>query len=720
MNNKPGVGQATFAGPPPAPTEAQLNAARGGPINILIVDDEPKNLTVLETILDDPGYRLVRAESADQALLALVAEEFALLILDIRMPGMTGLELAQLIRERKKTSLVPIIFLSAYYNEDQHVLDGYAAGAVDYLQKPVNRNVLRSKVAVFAELHRGNRILVAEVAARRHAEEQLRELNRTLEARVDEQTRAVRATEAQLRAMLNALPAAVYATDADGHVTHFNPATIELSGRVPQLGVDRWCPTSKLFATDGTPLPHEECPMALALREGRVIRGVDVIVERPDGTRIWVTPYPTPLRDEDGRIIGGINMLVDITASKQAQTELTAAMHLAEKANIAKSEFLSSMSHELRTPLSAILGFAQLMESAAPPPTPQQMRSIEQILGSGWHLLALINEILDLALIESGKLALSVEPLALHDVILECQDMVEAQAQKRGIELVFPKLDAACFVNADRTRIKQVLINLLSNAIKYNRPNGRVVLEYDMPMKSRVRISVRDSGAGLRPEQIALLFQQFNRLGQENSVEEGTGIGLVVCKRLIEMMGGVIGVESTPDVGSHFWVELDLTGERVTAPETRDFALSCPELTPEHVPPRTLLYVEDNPANLMLVEELVARRPDLQLISTTDGLRGIELARSARPEVILMDINLPGISGLVALTILREDASTAHIPVVALSANAMPHDIERGLDAGFFRYLTKPIKVNKFMETLDIALQYAASHPARLHPGETS
>ncbi len=674
------------------------------PINILIVDDEPKNLTVLEAILDDPCYRLVRAETADQALLALVAEEFALLILDIRLPGMTGLELAQMVRARKKTALVPIIFLTAYYVEDQHVLDGYAAGAVDYLQKPVNRNILRSKVATFAQLHRYNRMLVSEVIERRRAQEQLREMNETLERRVIEQTEAVRATEAQLRAMIDALPAAVYATDAEGLLTHYNPATLELSGRTPQLGIDRWCTTAKLFLPDGTPLPPEECPMALALKNGTVIRGMQIIVERPDGERVWVMPYPTPLRDDGGKIIGSINMLVDITEAKRAEAELSAAKQAAEKANVAKSEFLSSMSHELRTPLNAILGFAQLLDLDSP--TPSQKYRLEKILRSGWYLLDLINEILDLALVESGKLSLSLEPIALNDLLLECQAMVETQAKKREITLAISKYDSAIRVVADLTRLKQVLINLLSNAIKYNRAGGTVIIDCQASVEGRIRIAVKDSGVGMTPEQIAQLFQSFNRLGKENANVEGTGIGLVVSKRLIELMGGSIGVKSTAGEGSEFWIELALTDQHPVPAETTSATVGSQSQHNIDDQLHTLLYVEDNPVNLMLVEDLIAQRTDLRLLTAHSGYQGIEIARASQPDLILMDINLPDISGIEALAILLADPATAHIPVLALSANAMTHDIEKGLQAGFYRYLTKPIKVDEFMNTIEHALAY--------------
>jgi CheY-like chemotaxis protein len=317
-------------------------------------------------------------------------------------------------------------------------------------------------------------------------------------------------------------------------------------------------------------------------------------------------------------------------------------------------------------------------------------------------------------LIESGKLSLSPEPVSLADVMLECQTMIEPQARVRGIRVSFPRLETPLFVKADRTRVKQVLINLLSNAIKYNRTGGTVLVTCGVDTSGRVRIGVEDSGEGLSPSDIAQLFQPFNRLGRASTMEEGTGIGLVVCKRLVELMGGVIGVESTVGRGSVFWVELDLTSK----PQPADIASTAAAIAPEQdqcqTRLRTLLYVEDNPANRMLVEDLIARRPDLRTLSAEDATRGLEIARESLPDVILMDINLPGISGIQAMRILAEDPATAHIPVVALSANAMPRDIEKGLKAGFFRYLTKPIKVNEFMSTLEVALKFAESQSARM------
>ena len=435
-----------------------------------------------------------------------------------------------------------------------------------------------------------------------------------------------------------------------------------------------------------------------------------------DGRETVVSYNATTFHDRERTLQGVFAAARDITerqlldrALQETNIALECAKSIAERANLAKSDFLSSMSHELRSPLNAILGFGQLMESGPPLPNPAQKESIEQILQAGWYLLELINEILDLSLIESGRLSLSLESMSLTEVLVDCQAMIEPQMHSRSIRMHFPKDGPPIYVRADRTRVKQLIINLLSNAIKYNRVNGSVEVTCDVSTADRVRVSFRDMGQGLSAEQLTQLFQPFNRLGQEAGAEEGTGIGLVVCKRLVELMGGTIGVESVVGVGSVFWI--DLIAAQPPQPHLADGGEASGSLAPIPISAdsgqRTLLYVEDNPANLMLIEKLIARRTDLHLLTATDGNRGIEIARTARPEVILMDINLPGISGVDAMRILAKDPTTADIPVIALSANAMPHDIVRGLNAGFFRYLTKPIKVNEFMATIDLALASA-------------
>ena len=476
------------------------------------------------------------------------------------------------------------------------------------------------------------------------------------------------------------------------------------------------------------------------LREGKV-SNYELTAHARTGVETLVSYNASTLYDRDRKLLGVFAAARDVTerqaferqlelnnvklatatataekataVAEEATVTAEEATATAEKANRAKSEFLSSMSHELRTPLNAILGFAQLLESGSPAPTPTQKGNIAHILSGGWYLLDLINEILDLALIESGRLTLSPEPVALQGVLNECRAMIEPQAQKRGVALTLAEQKDSLYVLADRTRLKQVLINLLFNAVKYNREGGTVALDCEVTGAGLLRVSVCDTGQGLSGDQVEQLFQPFNRLGQETTAEEGTGIGLVVTKRLVELMGGSIGLKSTLGQGSTFWVELQLTEvpELVYMPtgETVADLLDAADGAPRY----TLLYVEDNPANLNLVEQIIARRKDLRLLSAANAQLGIALARIHQPNVILMDINLPGMSGLEAMQLLRSDPLTAHIPILAVSANAAPGDIERGLGAGFFDYVTKPIRVARFMQSVNAALAHAASQKAQ-------
>ncbi|WP_295433089.1 ATP-binding protein [uncultured Thiodictyon sp.] len=556
----------------------------------------------------------------------------------------------------------------------------------------------------------------------------------------DQRQRGLLKTGALQTAILNSANFSSIATDEHGIIQIFNVGAERMLGYAAADVVNRITPADisdpqelqaralALSIELGTPITAGFEAMVFKARR-RIEDVYELTYIRKDGSRLPAVVSVTALQDAADAIIGYLLIGTDNTARQQVEAErlrldavlkeshleLKKAKVAAEEANLAKSDFLSSMSHELRSPLNAILGFAQLMETGAPPPTPGQKDSIDQILQAGWYLLDLINEILDLSLIESGKLSLSPEPMSLAEVLADCQAMIEPQAQKGGIRVYFPELDGPWLVRADRTRVKQVLVNLLSNAIKYNRVGGRVDLRVTAAGDGRTRISLQDTGEGLAADKLVQLFQPFNRLGQEAGAQEGTGIGLVVSKRLVELMNGSIGVDSTVGVGSTFWIELDATAAPHLAAEPADTPLAAPApAVPGTL--RTLLCVEDNPANLMLVQRLLERRPDIRLLSARDGRHGVELARAFLPEVILMDINLPGISGITALHILAEDPATARIPVIALSANAMPHDIEKGKQAGFFHYLTKPIKVGEFMDTLDLAFKHAlaASQPASL------
>lgn len=521
-------------------------------------------------------------------------------------------------------------------------------------------------------------------------------------------------TGALQNAILTSANFSIIATDEDGIIQIFNVGAQRLLGYTAEEVVNQIAPWDLHDPQDvlehayalTTELKVAIAPGLEAMRY-KTARGLEDIHEVSylckDGSRVPLSVSTTALRDGQNRIIGYLLTGTDNSARRLAENQLKQAMHAAETASHAKSEFLSRMSHELRTPLNAILGFAQLIDSGTPAPTSRQQHAVEQILKGGWYLLDLINEVLDLALVESGRLVLSNEPISVVEIMHECRTMIEPQATAHGIRISFSAHPLSPYVFADRTRVKQVLINLLMNAIKYNRIGGTVAVDFSVQPEQKLRISVHDSGVGLTPEQQGQLFQPFNRLGKEGGGEEGTGIGLVVTKRLMELMGGVIGVESEAGVGSVFWIELALSSPaRLDPADCVDEPSALPETADQAR--YTVLYVEDNPANLDLVEQILARRGNVRLLSAANASIGIEFARSHLPDVILMDINLPGISGTDAMRILHAGSRTSHIPVVALSANAVPRDIERGMEAGFLDYITKPIKVSAFLESLDAAL----------------
>jgi CheY-like chemotaxis protein len=383
--------------------------------------------------------------------------------------------------------------------------------------------------------------------------------------------------------------------------------------------------------------------------------------------------------------------------------ELERARAEAERANLAKSEFLSRMSHELRTPLNAILGFGQLLQMEAVDEV--QHARLREILNAGRHLLTLIDEVLDLARVEAGHLSVSPEPVALRPLVEECLALVRPDAAGRGVQLLEPSPSCAVHVRADRTRLKQVLLNLLSNAIKFNQADGTVGVSCHPAPDSdppALRICVDDSGPGLDAAQQQRLFVPFERLDAEKRQIQGTGIGLSLCKRLVELMGGHIGVESAPGCGSRFWVQLPLA--QALAPPALPLPAVAQPAPREHSRRHTVLCIEDNPANLRLIEQIFAQRDDLELISAMTPAQGLELARSRGPALVLLDINLPDMDGHAVLQCLRDHPATREIPVLAVSANAMPRDLERARAAGFVGYVTKPIDVVDLVARVDALL----------------
>lgn len=422
----------------------------------------------------------------------------------------------------------------------------------------------------------------------------------------------------------------------------------------------------------------------------------------PDGTIHWLNTRGAVEPDKEGRAARMLGVVTEITDRKRVEIELIATREEAERANRAKSEFLSRMSHELRTPMNAVLGFAQIMEHDETLPE-DHVDNVGEIIRAGNHLLELINEVLDLATVESGNINLSIESVELDSLIMECLSMVRPMADVRGITIE-RKLCAATVVRADRLRLKQALVNLMSNGIKYNRVGGRLTVdEVSADDGKWVRIRVADTGRGLRPEQIEKAFEPFERLELKNSDVQGTGIGLPITRRLMEMMGGSVGADSLPGRGSTFWLEL-MRGSlpaRLSEESSSDLALLDHPESAVGTGERTVIYIEDNPSNIRLMAQVMARRSHIRLLTAHTADQGIELCLSRQPDLILLDINLPGMDGYQVLRILQTEARLKSVPTIALSASALPRDIDRGRDAGFADYITKPVQVDYFLSVLD-------------------
>ena len=542
--------------------------------------------------------------------------------------------------------------------------------------------------------------LVLEVQSHRGADGSVVRTYTDVTATVQAQ-QALQASESRFRAMADAAPALIWQSDVSGHPVWFNQRWLQYTGRALAEELALGWPT-RIHADD---LARTRAAFDDAVVDRRPFE-VEYRAIRGDGESAWIADQGMPQFTADGRCTGFLVYGWDITARRAAEAALRAAKDEAERANRAKSDFLSRMSHELRTPLNAVLGFGQLlMADGDDPLTAGQRSRVQELLHGGRHLLSLINDVLDLARIEAGGLHLALAAVELDPLVEDCLRLVQPAADERRLQLLRPAPGGPGLrAQADPTRLRQVLLNLLSNAIKYNRPGGRVELSWHQTGDG-VRLEVLDSGPGLSAEQQARLFQPFERLDAAQSEVEGAGIGLALSKWLLSLMRGEIGVQSVPGEGCLFWVTLQPAVEGPALPSLPPATPAAPPAAPAPAAPvQRVLYIEDNEVNQLLMEGMLAKRPAVKLLITGSPEEGVALALHEQPALVLLDIQLPGIDGYEVLRRLRVHPATCRIPVVAVSANAMPADRDKAARAGFADYVTKPIDLVQLLAVVDAQL----------------
>ncbi len=653
---------------------------------VLLVDDDPEIREFCQLVLEEKG--VVTRFISDPMLAVSTMIEFKpdVVILDINMPECNGFELGSTIRQMGgEFLLIPILYFTSHA-EMTNRMKAAQSGSEDFMSKPIDAGLFYTSVIAKAER---SKVLM-------------------------ELFRCMKSNEQRFSSVTRTANEAIISADQRGLILSWNKSVKTIFGYDSQEILGK--PVS-LLIPDKYIVAHMKGFERVL--EGHLSKLLSKTVEleglRKDGTVFPMDISISSWTSGNDRFFSAT--MRDITQRKKIEEELLEAKIEADRANQAKSDFLNNMSHELRTPLNAVIGFSQLLmlTSAKSPLNDKQYNNVNEILKGGRHLLELVNEILDLAKIEAGSIRLSMEPVDLNAVLLECVSIVTVLAEKKGINIKLANEGVAYLreqdelptqvVYADHTRLKQVLLNLLTNAIKYNVTNGSIQVNTLAQSSHETHIEIVDTGEGLDESQIESLFQPFNRLGVEGSEIEGTGIGLVITKNLVELMGGKIGVESPPNEGCTFWV--DLTNEKLTIPPNLN-PLRQQNSEPDFVSPalekpqneQCFLYIEDNPVNLRLVEKIIQDKATIRFYSAHEPFLGLAMAKEKLPQFILLDMQLLAMDGYEVLKKIREDNATKHIPIVALSANSSVSDIKKGLEAGFDAYLTKPIDIDTLLNTV--------------------
>ena len=692
-------------------------------IRILIVEDSPTQARRLERLLEQKGYAVVHAANGLLALEQAHQRKPALIISDVVMPQMDGYELCRRIKGEQGLSDIPVILVTTL-SDPGDVIRGVECGADHFLLKPYDAPTLLGRVEyvlmnremrqpgpagppveIFfnGQRHRitADRLQILDLLLSTYdaAIQRNKELSRTKEelaargAVLAQRETQLNEANSFLENLIAASPSIVFRLEPSGDdflVTYVSPNI----GWVLGYGAEEVVGVPHFWRD--IVHPDDRGSSQTALRAA--LDGITTQLEQEyrwrakNGAYQWFLLMMRVEYDDHAAPVAMVCHALDITDRKTAKLE-------AERANRAKSDFLSRMSHDLRTPLNAILGFAQLLELDQL--REDQYESLRHILKGGAHLLDLINEVLDIARIESGHLSLSPEPVAIAEIVQHVVELLRPLALQREIAFDDDGV-AACaghYVMADRQRLNQILINLLSNAVKYNRHGGRVSVTCEERAGDRVRVNVTDTGPGIPPGKLKLLFQPFERLGAEQTSTEGTGLGLALSKALADAMGGALGVESVVDRGCTFWLEL---GAAETPPQAASQGRSRREASEgESRVSGTVLYIEDNASNVRLMERVLSRRPGVRLLGAGDGQTGLDVAASERPDLILLDLHLPDMPGEKVLRRLWEEPLTREIPVAVLSADASPAQSRRLLASGASAYLTKPLDIGAVLQLVD-------------------
>ncbi|MGZ5278714.1 MAG: response regulator [Pseudobdellovibrionaceae bacterium] len=679
-------------------------------VNILLVDDRPEGLVTLEAVLDSPEYNLVKANSGSEALRHVLANDFAVILMDVQMPEMDGFETATIIKQREKSRNIPIIFLTAINKADQYVTRGYSLGAVDYMFKPFDSMILKAKVAVFVDLYKKNQLLQEQSEALRLIERR---------DRMRHMSEMENAGRRRYQSLADAIPQIVFRANLEGSIEYFNQFWYRYSGKNVETSIgDGW--KAAIHPKD---LPEVERKWKESILLNDRVECECRIREDQSGEFRWHLLRIVPEFDETTELVGWIGVITDMHAQKMTQEEMNLARRMADAANETKSRFLANMSHEIRTPLGAILGFSELVVDPLSSES-EKSESISVIRRNGEQLSKIIDDILDLSKVEAGKLDIDLKPIDLAELLRGVQTLMTMPAREKGLEVEFSingRIPAK--ICSDANRLQQVLINVIGNGIKFSsKGNLRVTVSF-LPatedLLSRLHISVQDSGPGLTAQQIQNLFQPFTQVDTSMTRKYGgTGLGLALSRRLSRALGGDIDVQpSLPGRGCNFEITIatgSLVGvEMIQSLDTPSSSLAAQAgAQSATLKGLKILLVEDSEDNQILLKRFITMEGACVDLAN-NGLQGVEQALSGDHDVVLMDIQMPELDGYDAISRLRGQGFKK--PIIALTAHGMIEDRQRCLQVGSDDHVAKPVNrahlINRIREVSKLYRERQAPAP---------